>query len=151
MPLEPGGNSETQQIQDCRRRVDQAGCSSYSQISLLNSRHCQDQRNAYVLLVQEKRMAGIAVMLPESLRVVAIQYEQGLLFQTSGPDSIPQHAERRIPVVQGVAIAVDLTAFRERARDGSRIRMVSRDRKIGYEKTLTARKRVDPGKDPLNG
>src|SRR6266496_4044336 len=112
MPLEPRGNSETQQIQDGRRRVDQAGCPSPSQTSLLNSRHCQDERNAHVLLVQEKRVAIIALMLPESLRMVAIHGEQGILFQTARPDSVPQRAERRIPVMQGVAVAVDFTVFR---------------------------------------
>ena len=89
-------------------------------------------------------MAGVALVLTESLRVVAIHDEQRLPIQTARPDAVQKRAERRIPVVQGVAVAVDFTVFREGARGGSRVRMVSRDREIGYEKTLTARKRVDP-------
>ena len=90
--------SDTGQIQDGRRRVNQADNVAAAELAR-NQPRCGDEKwDVDVLVVQGKGVPVVALMLPEGFAVIAEDDPQRALRQASRAQTVDERAERSIAV-----------------------------------------------------
>src|SRR5262245_10936764 len=135
-----------EQIEDRRRRAYRARYSVDADPLANQSGSRNHVRHADVLVVHEQRMRNVVRMLTERFTMVTQDDEQRALVNMPYTEAVEKQAQRRVFVMQGVEIAVEIA----RALEGTdvirrRIRMMSRDGQIGQEEPFAAAQRIDPG------
>ncbi len=78
-------------------------------------------------------MSIIRGMLAERLAVVAEHDEERLALETAAAQAIDQGTERRVTLVNGVQIAVEVGVAGKRPRAVRKVGMVGGDRHVGDE------------------
>src|SRR5262249_52451549 len=119
---------QAEKVEDGRRRVDQAHGSRDARLSRLRAGDGDDERHVYVLLVELKRMAEVAVVLPERFAVIAGDDPQRVPIESAPLEAADEIAERRVPVMERVAIAAELITGRKRAGLRRVVRVMSGNR-----------------------
>ena len=142
---------EPDEIEQRRRRVDEADHPAAADLPRDQTRRGDDQRHVDVLVVQMKRVAVVAFVLAEGFAVVAEHDPERAVLQAPRAQAAHEHAERCVAVVQRVAVPSELIAIRERPRLRRLIRVVAGDREIGDKERLTHWQRVDPSEDACDG
>ena len=117
---------------------------------------CGDNKvHVNVFFKQKKRMAVVALMLPERFAVIAEYDPERGLVQSARADAAHQRAERCIAVAQRAPIAIEIGLIRTRIlrRVFLRrvVRVVTRNRQVGDEEAPVARRVIDPGQDAPHG
>jgi len=99
-----------------------------------------------VFLVEKEGVAVVAFVLVERLAVVAVNHPDRVLLQPARAQAFDEGAERGVPVVQSVAVLIDILRSGKWAALGSGVRVMAGDGQVGEEETLPERQGVDPGK-----
>src|SRR5688572_16074127 len=131
-------------VKDRRRRVDETHDRPAPLLTIEDAGNGDYERNAHVLLVQKKRVAVIAYVLPERLSVIAEHDPDGVLIKASHAQTLDERTERLVRIMERIAVSPDLLLVWKRASRRRLVRMVPRDRQIREEESLARREGVYP-------
>src|SRR5947209_8446673 len=138
------GRTDAKQIEDRRRRVDEAHDAPNARLAGKESGRSNDKRNVDVLVIEEEGVSVVAIMLPECFAVIAEHDPHRIAIQSALAEAAGERAERRVSVVKRVAIPPELVGVWKRTRSRSVVRVMAGDRKVRDKESLTSRNTVDP-------
>src|SRR5947209_6786881 len=96
------GRTDAKQIEDRRRRVDEAHDAPNARLAGKESGRSNDKRNVDVLVIEEEGVSVVAIMLPECFAVIAEHDPHRIAMQSALADA-----------EAGVAAAADVAGVEE--------------------------------------